>query len=201
MSPVARFLMQRVTDPIVNQQALNFLNDMPVFADLGAWGQSSSISMRLHGAWGLFADLLTKEELLRAFPTPETVVGPMYRAGGRLYGRDLTYPLSLSVIAAALHFNRVFYEGRSNTVIRKMWCNVPALAPEVRVSAGITLLRILTCLSCHLRSIFLAVPFLSAHSRRYRCVNVIKFLPLRLTQTHASKELHARIVVMTILKC
>lgn len=93
----------------------------------------------LHVGWGLSADLLTKEEMRRAFPTPETMVGPIYRSGARLYGKDLAYPLSLSVIAAALHFLRALCEGRGKAVVRQMWANVPAPAPEGLVSAGSTL--------------------------------------------------------------
>lgn len=90
----------------------------------------------LHGVRGLSAELLTKEELERAFPTPETLVGPVYRAGARMYGRDLTNPIAVSVLRTALHIIKAYREGRNLAAVRQMWSNIPAHAHEVQVSAG-----------------------------------------------------------------
>lgn len=90
-----------------------------------------------------WADILTKEEMRKTFPTPTTRVGPIYRAGARIYGSDLAYPLSPSVITAALQVFQGLQETCKKTSVSRMWSNLPASAVEVQRSEGAFLQQLL----------------------------------------------------------
>lgn len=86
----------------------------------------------------MLADILTKEELYRTFPTSKTVVGPVVQIGAHIFGRDVAYPLSPFVIAAALHIFKAYVEGVYFQLCLEMWSMVPTLAVKIP-SAGDTL--------------------------------------------------------------
>lgn len=84
----------------------------------------------------VLADLLSKKDALRVFPNSKSSLGPIKREGVRIYGRDLTAPLSPSVIAAAAHLFRTPAENMDKAVYGQMWANLPTLADEDKGTVG-----------------------------------------------------------------
>lgn len=86
----------------------------------------------------MLADVLTKEEVRNLFPKPDVQLGPIFRGGATMYGRDFAFPLSTSVIAAAVNLMKVMHEVILRTTVTKMWWHLPISATAIHLSEGET---------------------------------------------------------------
>lgn len=82
------------------------------------------------------ADILTKEQLVTRFPTPESLLGPALLVQSKIYGRDLIYPVPSNVSTAAAHIIKYVVDEVQGARVQQMWTSASVPAPQEHNRTG-----------------------------------------------------------------